>query len=320
MFAALASADALTWLSILVKALAYATTLLAAGSVLVRVSMTSLGPDERIRLGRTAALSALAAAVLSATRVPLRAGFLMGGDLAGATDPMLLGVVAESPLGTSMALRLVGLALVLAALLPGRFAAGVATLGAVLVAASFAFRGHALEEPRVVLGTLVTLHILGLAFWVGAFAPLARAARGQSPDRAGALAHEFGTKALWVVGGLVGAGAIALVLLGAATPAAVATPYGQAFALKLVLFAGVLALAALNKLRLTPALLDAAPNAGRRMRRSIRLEAALVGAILITTAALTTVASPPAAAAAPQASSILLAASSGPTLTSGPCT
>lgn len=292
MLAALASADALTWTSILVKALTYATTLLAAGSALVRVSLRSLGADERATLARTVVVSALAAGVLSALRLPVRAGFLMGGDLAGATDPMLLGIVAESPLGTSVVLRLVGLTLVLAVLLPGRIAAWVAVLGAVLVAVSFALRGHALEEPRLLLGALVTLHILGLAFWVGAFAPLARAARYRSPRAAGVLAHEFGAKALWVVGMLVGAGAITLVLLGAASPAALATPYGQMFALKLTLFAGVLTLAALNRLRLTPALLEARPAAGERLRRSILLEAALVALILITTSALTTVTAP----------------------------
>lgn len=165
--------------------------------------------------------------------------------------------------------------------------------GAVVVAASFAFRGHALEEPRVLLGLLITVHILGLSFWVGAFAPLAQASARGEADVAGPLAQEFGHKALWVVGALVAAGALTLLLFGAATPAALATPYGQAFAVKLALFAGVLLLAALNKMRLTRALLAATPGAGSRLRRSIGVEAALVGTILLTTAAVTTVTSPP---------------------------
>lgn len=165
--------------------------------------------------------------------------------------------------------------------------------GAVLVSASFAFRGHALDEPRLVLGALVIIHTLGLAFWLGAFAPLARAAASEPPEVARTLAHDFGLKALWVVCALIAAGALILVLLGAATPAALNTAYGQAFAVKLAFVAGVLFLSGLTKMRLTPALQAGSPDAGIRLRRSIRVEAALVGAILLTTAAFTTLSSPP---------------------------
>lgn len=60
-----------------------------------------------------------------------------------------------------------------------------------------------------------------------------------------------------------------------------------------VMFSGVLSLAAVNTLASTPALLSAASGAGVRLRRAIRLEAALVAVILLSTAALTTVSSPP---------------------------
>lgn len=293
MLAALTSADAVTWLSIGVKALAYAATLSAIGSVLVLLVMRELSEGGRAALRLTAVLSALAAAVFTTLRLPVRASFLMGGTLDGATDPMILGMVADSPLGTSAALRLLGLALILAVLWRARAGLVLALMGAGMASASFALRGHALSEPQLVLGALITLHILGLAFWVGAFAPLARAARLDAPAKAGALAHEFGRRALWAVGLLVLAGVITLGLLGAATPTALSSPYGQMFAVKLVLFLGVLALAAVNKLTLTPALLAAAPKSGARLRRSIRVEAGLVAGILVTTAALTTLSAPP---------------------------
>ncbi|MFC3613005.1 CopD family protein [Lutimaribacter marinistellae] len=293
MIAALASADAVIWIAILVKTLAYAATLIAAGSVLVLLWLRELTADARAALRRAAVLGAIAAALLSALRLPVRASFLMGGALDGAVDPMMLGIVAESPLGASLIVRLVGLALILSVLLPWRTARWLAAAGAILACASFAMRGHALGDPRLLLGALVTVHIAGLAFWIGSFAPLSRAARRETPEKAGALAHEFGTKALWVVALLVAAGILTLVLLGAATPDALFSPYGQAFLLKLALFAGVLALAALNKLRLTPDLFKAMPGAAQRMRRSIAVESVLVAAILATTAALTTLTSPP---------------------------
>ncbi|MEV8468748.1 CopD family protein [Fluviibacterium sp. DFM31] len=289
----LASADTTVWLSILVKTLAYAATLVAAGSVLVLLGLRELTEDARGALRRMAMIGALAAAILSVLRVPVRASFLMGGSIDGAVDPMMLGVVADSPLGASVIVRLIGLALILAIFLPVRGAKWVALVGALVTCASFALRGHALGDPRLLLGTLVTVHIAGLAFWLSAFAPLARASRKEPAVKAGELAHEFGMKALWIVAVLIAAGAATLILLGATTPDVLATPYGQAFVIKLALFAGVLGLAALNKVRLTPALQAAAPGAAQRLRRSIVVESALVLAILATTAALTTVTSPP---------------------------
>ena len=61
---------------------------------------------------------------------------------------------------------------------------------------------------------------------------------------------------------------------------------------KLVLVALLLGLAALNKLRLTPALRAGHPRARSRLLWSIRIEAVVVLAVLVTTSTLTTVASP----------------------------
>ncbi|MEL6598051.1 MAG: CopD family protein [Pseudomonadota bacterium] len=294
MLTTLATTDAVTWITILVKALAYGATLLAAGSVLVASTLTHLSAEGRRVLGLQAIAFALVAAMASAAALPLRASFLMGGTWAGSFDPGLLAIVMDSPLGTSLVTRLLGLSLILAALLGTRTGRGVALVGAVLACASFALKGHTLGDPRWVLAGLITVHMLGLAFWVGAFAPLTRAARVGSVADAGHLAHEFGAKALWIVGALIVAGAALLATLGVASPQALGTPYGQTFALKLAFFVGVIGLAAFNKLRLTPALLAGDISAPDRLRRSIRVEAALVVAVLLTTATLTTVTSPQA--------------------------
>ena len=290
MLSALAAADVVTWTSILVKTFVYATTLLAAGGVLCLAMLRSLAPADRRFIARAAVLAAVVAAALSLLRLPIRASFLMGGTWDGADDPMLLEMVAESPLGDAVLLRLLGLALVAVILVPGRMPLWIAAAGAVICCASFAVRGHALEAPLV--GGLVTLHLLGLAFWVGVFLPLHRAAGRADPKSASTLAEEFGRKGLWVVAALVVAGGGTLVLLVGVGLAALDTAYGQLFVFKLALFAGVLSLAALNKLRLTPALALGTRGAGQTLQRSIRWEAALIAGALLTTATLTTVTAP----------------------------
>lgn len=292
MLSALASADLVTWLSICVKALAYATTLIAMGSVLSILTLRRLPAPEVQALRRLAAFCAIGAAVFSLLRIPLRASFLMGGTWQGATEPMMVTMVWDSPLGFSIAVRLVGLALICAILLPKRLGRPLATVGVILVAASFVLRGHALEEPRLVLATLITLHILGLAFWIGAFAPLYRLSGNLEGTVAGQISHDFGRLAMWVVGGLTLAGGATLWQLTGNLLGIFFTPYGQFVAIKLGVFLGIIGLAAWNKLRLTPALLRQEQGAGRHLRLSIRAEALLVALVLLITAVLTTVSAP----------------------------
>lgn len=293
MFDLLASADNVALISILVKTLAYAATLIAAGSALVLIGLRSLPTAETRALRRIAIIAALVAAIDTSLRLPVRASFLMGGTWDGAFDPGILLMVTQSPLGASVLVRLIGLALILALFFAARWGRWAAALGALMASASFALRGHALGEPQMILAILITVHILGLAFWLGVFAPLYRLSKEGSLAEAGAVAEEFGTKATWVVGLLVLAGALTLWLLGAITPLALASPYGQFFLTKLALFIAVMGFAAANKVRLGPALAARAPGAGTRMRRSLALEAGLILAILLTTAALTTLSSPP---------------------------
>lgn len=291
MIDALAAAGTLTWVAIVVKALVYATSLTAAGSILATVALRSLPQGDRAWVIRLALVCAAAATMLSLARLPLRASFLMGGTWDGAFDPMILTMVGQSPLGTSIAIRLAGLALVPAILIPKPIGPVLAATGALMVAASFTFRGHALAEPRVILGLLLAVHLLTIAFWIGAFAPLYRLA-GQNGVGAGTVAHEFGKLALWGVGALAVSGSLALWLLTRDIIAALGTAYGQIFVLKLSAFTVLLGLAALNKLRLTPALLRQDKGAAQSLRRSVLVEVALVALILLATATLTTVSAP----------------------------
>ncbi|MGB5742172.1 MAG: CopD family protein [Sedimenticolaceae bacterium] len=286
----LGSIDELTFVSIVVKTLVYGTTLVAAGSALVIVSLKSIDSAAKKRLRWLAVGSAVFAALFSVSRILVRASFLDGGTWAGAIDPVLVQIVIDSPLGTSVALRLAGLLLLLALVFSGRIPEWMAAAGAVVVCVSFAFRGHALEDPRVLLGLLVSVHLLGLAFWIGVLWPLHRLSVRSA--QVGVVASEFGVKAVWVVALLAVAGVVALVVLTGGTLAALETAYGQFFAVKLLVFTSVLGFAAWNKLRLTPMLLAGDEHAGKGLRGSIQIESFLIAAVLLVTAALTTLSSP----------------------------
>ena len=287
--------DSLTALRIAVKTLLYAACLLAAGSALFHaVHRTAAATARRTR--HVATTAAALGVVLSGLMVLGEVLFLVGGDRAAAWDPMLWRVVLDTPIGDAQWWRAVGLVLV-ALLVAGPSMRWPAAVGAVLVAASFAMVGHSLREPRSALALLVVLHVLTAAYWLGAFAPLHHAARTLAPTDAGALAEDFGRKALASVAGLIAAGASLLVLLAGGPLAVLASDWGRLLAVKLGLVAGLLALAARNKRHLSPALARGDAVGAAALRRSIRWEAGLVALVLLVTAVMTSTASPPERAA-----------------------
>ena len=293
MWQSLLSMDAPAVASVAVKALGYLASLTAAGSALFLVTFSMPDAETRKAVRRLGLAGACAAALATLALVPMGAIFLAGG-WPGAFDPVLTRMVVHSPIGESLVVRIVGLVLLSFFFVGRRTATPAALLGAVAVCVSFAFRGHVLTEPRLVLGVLLTAHLLGLAFWIGAFAPLFWLARQGDATRAGALADAFGRRAVWVVAVLASAGAGLLVLLTGNPLGALAMPYGQFLVVKVSVFVLLLGLAAINRLRLTPALLAGDSRAGVHLQRSIGCEVAAVCVIALTTAALTTLSSPEA--------------------------
>lgn len=289
----LTSLDALTALRIAVRALLYGASLLAAGSTLFLLRHPLDGATAA-RTRRVAVLGALAGILLAAALVLLEVLFLVGGDWTAVRDPMLWGVVLDTPIGDAQAWRVAGLGLV-ALLAFGPALRWPAASGALLVVASFAMVGHSLREPRPALALLVVLHVATAAYWLGSFVPLHRAARSLPPATAGALAQSFGSNAVWAVGTLVTAGVLVVVLLAGGPLAAIASDWGRLLLAKLALVSVLLGLAAVNKLRLSPALAAGDASAAGALRRSIRREAWIVAGVLLATAVMTSTTSPPGA-------------------------
>ena len=135
--------------------------------------------------------------------------------------------------------------------------------------------------------------MIAVSYWIGALVPLFKIASSPQHSRVGAILERFGNIAILAVGTLVAAGAVVLWLLLGTVEAIFASAYGRLVLLKLALVAGLLTLAAINKLRLTPGVAAGDRAAVARLRRSIAGEMTLAAAILVVTAAFTTVVGPP---------------------------
>ncbi|HWK94777.1 MAG TPA: CopD family protein [Pseudolabrys sp.] len=213
-------------------------------------------------------------------------------------DGGLAAVALDTRFGRIACLRL-GLALVASALLlwkgPGWAALGAATA----LIGSIAWTGHA--GAGTGLAGLIhivsdVVHLVAAGAWLGALPALAwlllwgRAAPAQAILAAGVTRH-FGTVALIAVAGLLASGIVNTAILVGWPAAPLATTYGRALALKIALFAAMLALAAINRFRLTPAL--PAPGAARGLAGTAPGESALGLGILVIVGLLGT--QPPAA-------------------------
>jgi len=96
------------------------------------------------------------------------------------------------------------------------------------------------------------------------------------------------------VGALLVAGFVLLWIMLKTPFALLDSDYGRAVTVKLLFVAGLLGLAAVNKLVLTPALARGDISALSRLRNSITTEIAMAGLVLVVTAMFTTIVGPPA--------------------------
>lgn len=178
----------------------------------------------------------------------------------------------------------------------------VALLGALALA------GHGGATPGAagVVHLLADIaHAIAAGVWVGGLLPLAlllAATRraGDTPARAAArdATRRFSNLGLASVAVLLATGIVNTIFLAGSVPALLGTSYGQLLVLKILLFLTMVAIAAVNRLKLTPLLFAAgAPSALRRLQRNASIEAALGLAIIAIVGALGSI--PPALHVAP---------------------
>jgi copper resistance protein D len=281
--------------AIAVKTVTYAGALGAAGAVFFLLYGTAFVTHaERLRIRRLVLCLSALSVLGSGAQILLSAGSMSGGA-AGMLDGSLIHMVLQSGAGRAGAIRAIGLLAASLGTRPHRRPAWWGCFGAAMAATSFAWTGHAHSlEPDVLPVMLLGVHLLGVAFWLGALAPLGIIAGAGDLERTAAAASRFGAAAVFVVAGLMAAGLALLWMLLGDISALWDSPYGRYVILKLACVACLLCLAAFNKLRLTPRLRAGDFRAIRSLRTSIRVEGWVGASILAATATLTTVAGPPA--------------------------
>ena len=277
---------------IALKTLTYAATLGAAGAAFfICYCGTLIARADSLRIRRMVLSLAVLSVLAGAAQIMVSAAS-MSGKTAGMWDGSLLGMVWQAGAGRANVVRAMGLLLAMPAVFSER--RWLAIPGAALAATSFAWTGHARSlDPDVIPVLLLGIHLLGVAFWLGALTPLLIVARDGEPSRIAGAAARFGAAAVFVVCGLLAAGATLLWMLLGGIAALWESAYGRCVLVKLILAACLLGLAAFNKLRLTPRLQGGDARASVSLRTSIRLELLLGISILAVTATFTSLMGPP---------------------------
>ena len=219
----------------------------------------------------------------------------------GMADGFMISLLAQTPIGSSAALRLAGFVLIglmliiyrgkligaSSPILPIKLVLLWAT-GILLCCAGFAVLGHVANLDWFAQ-TLVGLHVLLVGMWIGALYPLLLLCRTEPASSIAPIMKRFGDYAWGITIGLVVAGGYLLTRLLGTFAELFTSSYGRLLLLKIVLVLCLLSLAALNKFRLVPALQSAG---AAPLQRSIQGEMVLAIVILVVTAVLSTLTGP----------------------------
>jgi putative copper resistance protein D len=268
-----------------------AVTTLAGVSLFPLYAYAAAEPHELFRWRQTVLLAAAFAALLSGLLWFVFSVANMSGTLAGVADPEVLWtVLSETTFGRMWNARLV-LSIIMAGLLwnrvlsksgPGRDLI-TPVLAAVLLV-SLAGVGHAQIEEEVAgiihVGSDAA-HLLGAGTWLGGLVPLgyillAHAGESGAPAERGDLyeiLRRFSGMGYVAVATLAGSGLLNGWFMIGNVSGLFATTYGQLLLVKLVLFAGMLALAISNRFWIVPSLIKtraADPNGSTAWTAKLR--------------------------------------------------
>jgi putative copper export protein/mono/diheme cytochrome c family protein len=304
---------------IAVRAVHFAASVAAAGAIFFRLwvaapairaggARPAWGSDFETQLGRIAWAS-LAILVVSAAAWLL----LVAAEVSGRPLADVLGGVAVATVLTSTRFGHVWIARVAIALALGLYLLRAkpdarllsvwgctAAVLAMALLGGLALAGHGGATPGaagIVHLAADMAHAIAAGVWVGGLLPLAlllAAARrdAEAPALAAARAatRRFSALGLASVATLLATGIVNTIFLAGSVPALLGTAYGQLLSAKILLFAAMVGIAAVNRRKLTPRLSsEFAARAMRQLQRNASIEASLGLATLGIVGALGTI-------------------------------
>ena len=313
------------------RAIHFAATMLVAGVVLFAVFVAApawrgtagnsgVAINVRTRLAVIAWIGLALAAISGAAWLVLTAAAMSDRPAAQTFgDGVLWTVLSQTTFGRDWLIRFV-LACALAATLPAllsprnhktRWLEAAATILAAAFAGTLAWAGLAaggLGGEAIIHPAADVLHLIAAAAWVGALLPrivlfAAAGADDASLSTALTATTRFSILGIASVGTLLATGIVNTLYLAGSLPALLHTDYGRLLLIKIALFLAMVAIAAVNRFRLTPQLLQrasiaASGNALRRLRGNAAIEVLAGAIVIVIVAALGTM--PPAIHAAHQ--------------------
>lgn len=219
---------------------------------------------------------------------------VMAGDLARALDPATLGMtIRDTDFGRLWSGRL-ALAIVLAGLAAlRRPPAWAMILGSGVLLASLGFAGHAALVSDGAMSWLHhasdSMHLLAAGVWIGALAAFGVMLRGRDGAAAGVSLARFSGVGAAAVAVLAATGVFNGWMILGGPDTLLSTTWGWLLIAKVGLFGAMLALAAVNRLWLTPRLLRS-PDAVAvsRLRTTVAAEQGLALLVLVLVAVLGT--------------------------------
>src|SRR6202795_4563561 len=179
--------------AVFAKAATYTATLAAAGGVFfLSYSHALLDSVCAGRIRRLIRVLVFSAALAGGAMI-LATGASMSGDAGGLADVGLARMILQAGEGRASVVRLIGLILIGGSLAGRRSPAAMTLLGSVAAATSFAWVGHvhALSDLRGAWlpALVIVVHLLAVAFWLGALIALLMVARDADMSRIAATAR-----------------------------------------------------------------------------------------------------------------------------------
>jgi putative copper resistance protein D len=274
-------------LPIVLRVLVYVASIAVAGAVLFAFCFPRAAREVQPSLHRQVVAGFCLLLLVEPVRYIVFQLAISGGDWSLAFGPGLRWMGLQTPIGQAAAVRLIAALMVV---MVARRSTVVALAAALVLIGSFLLEGHTVSsDARIALGALLFIHLAAVHWWFGALYPLMALTLCAAPKTLSAAVEAFGARAAWVVAALLGTGVLLLLII-TGVQLNVDSGYQQRFLVKLLLVAGLLSIAAWNKLRLTPLLRRDPQSGAARLRGSIRLEIAVALSILAATAWITSTA------------------------------